>query len=160
VPIRRDSNDSTVLHEYLALKRSNNEAATHLQVAESKTEDPQAWAVRLLDDATLPTQSAGPNRALLISLAAAFGLIAGIFFALIAEGTSSRSFQDADDVERFAPLPLLASIPKTVPPGYRKRQLWLGAAKLTAGAALSAAATFALSQFLVASHIFDLIAKK
>src|SRR6185503_5592198 len=89
VPIRRDSNDSTVMHEYLALKRSTNEAATELQVAEAKADGSQEFAVRILDDANLPTQPAGPNRALLISLAAAFGLIVGIFFALIAE--SSRS---------------------------------------------------------------------
>jgi hypothetical protein len=157
---RRDRNDSTVMQDYLALKRSNNEAATDLQVAEAKTEGPQGWAVRLLDDATLPTQPAGPNRALPISLAAAFGLILGFFFALIAESTRLKSLQDADDVERFARLPLLASIPKTVTPGYRKRLLWITAIKLTACAALSVAATFALSQFLVASHIFDLIAKK
>ena len=159
-PIRRGSNDSTVMHEYLALKRANNEAATQLQVAESKTEDPEGWAVQLLDEATLPTQSAGPNRALLISLAAAFGLIVGFLFSLIAERGRSRSLQHADDVERFARLPLLASIPKTVTPGYRKRLVWRGAVKLTACAALSAAVTFGLSQFFAASHIFDLIAKK
>jgi len=148
------------MQNYLALKRSNDEAATELQVAEAKAEGSQKWAVRILDDATLPTQPAGPNRALLISLAAAFGLILGFLFALISESTRLKSLQDADDVERFARLPLLASIPKTVTPGYRKRLLWLGAVKLTAATALSSAATFALSQFFVALHIFDLIAKK
>jgi len=160
VPIRRDPNDSTVMQNYLALKRGNDEAATELQVAEAKAEGSQKWAVRILDDATLPTQPAGPNRPQLISLAAAFGLILGFLFSLIAESGRLRSLQDADDVERFARLPLLASIPKTVTPGYRKRLLWLGAVKLTAATALSAAATFALSQFFVALHIFDLIAKK
>jgi len=74
-----------------------------------------------------------------------------------ARSTRSSSLQDAGDVERFARLPLLASIPKTVTPGYRKRVLWLAALKLTACAALSPVVTFALSQLFVASHIFDLI---
>ena len=160
VPASRDRNDSTVKQDYLGLKRSNDEAATELQVAEAKAEGSQKWAVRILDDATLPTQPAGPNRALLISLAAAFGLILGFLFSLIAESGRLKSLQDADDVERFARLPLLASIPKTVTPGYRKRLLWIGGVKLTACAALSVAATFALSQFFVALRIFDLIAKK
>lgn len=160
VPARRDPNDSRVMQDYLALKRSNNEAATELQIAEAKPEGSQEFAVRILDDARLPTQPGGPNRALLISLAAAFGLILGFLFALIAESARLKSLQDAYDVERYARLPLLASIPKTVTPGYRKRLLWIGAVKLTACAALSVAATFALSQFFVASHIFDLIAKK
>ncbi|HXU07457.1 MAG TPA: GNVR domain-containing protein, partial [Blastocatellia bacterium] len=160
VPTRRDRNDSTVIQDYLALKRNNNEAATDLQVAEAKTEGSQAFAVRILDDAGLPTQPAGPNRALLISLAAVFGLIVGFLFALIAESGRLKSLQDAYDVERFARLPLLASIPKTVTPRCRKRLLWIAAVKLTAFAALSGAATFALSQFFVASHIFDLVVKK
>ena len=159
-PTSRDRNDSTVMQTYLALKRSNDEAATELQVAEAKAEGSQKWAVRILDDATLPTQPAGPNRALLIALAGAFGLILGFLFSLIAESGRLKSLQEADDVERFARLPLLASIPKTVTPGYRRRLLWIGGVKLTACAALSVAATFALSQFFVALRIFDLIAKK
>jgi uncharacterized protein involved in exopolysaccharide biosynthesis len=158
----RDRTDSKLMQDYLALKRSNDEVATELQDAEAKAKAADAhWLpVRILDEATLPTRPVGPNRTLLTSLVAVLGLMLGLILALIAESGRLKSLQDAADVECYARLPLLASIPKTGTSSDRRRALWIGAAKLAAATALSVAATFALSQFLLASHIFDLIAKK
>jgi uncharacterized protein involved in exopolysaccharide biosynthesis len=159
-PPRRDLADSKLMRSYLELKRSYAQATAELREAEAAVPQDGGAQVQLVESATLPTRPAGTRRAILISLASATGLALGFVLMLWAERLRLRSLQDALDVEYFARLTLLGSIPKTRTPAERRRAWWRAAAKLAAGTALSAAATLALSHFFVAINILELIARK
>jgi hypothetical protein len=103
---------------------------------------------------------AWPNRRLLALATAGLAIIAGLIGGVLAELRSINSLRNARDVEHYAKLPLLASIPKTETAREKKaRERWKFA-YVAFGIAFSCLATFALVHVITATHFFELIYKR
>ena len=93
---------------------------------------------RILDAAVTPTIAAGPNRLLLFGLA----LVAAVTLSGGAVALSEQldtSFHDADDIAAFAPVPVLASIPRIITANdlrARRKRFCLAALTVLVGMAL------------------------
>lgn len=162
-PVRRSVFASKLAEQYLGLKRSYQEATTELQHAEARLQRPDATGLaqlRVLEPATLPVRPVSPNRALLISIAAAVGVALGASLAVFAESRRFKSLLDARDVEYYTRLPLLAAIPRTATASERRRARWRAASRLALATAASVVATLALTKIFIAADIFALIIKK
>jgi polysaccharide chain length determinant protein (PEP-CTERM system associated) len=112
---------------YDSLRRRYEQARLD-DVAEGSSGDPR---FRILDAAVVPTGAAAPNRLMLLGMAvaAALGLSMG---AIALSEHLDTSFHAVDDVAAFASVPVLASIPRIVTEGDRRRQrLRFGVATLT-----------------------------
>ena len=74
------------------------------------TQDLNTTNARIVDQATPPSLPAAPNKKLLLTIAAALSLIAGVVIALISE-ILNNTFKSADDVEGQLNLPVLGIMP-------------------------------------------------
>ena len=112
---------------YDSLRRRYEQARLD-DVAEGSSGDPR---FRILDAAVVPTGAAAPNRPMLLGMAfaAALGLSLG---AIALTEHLDTSFHAVDDVAAFVTVPVLASIPRIVTEGDRRRQrLRFGVATVT-----------------------------
>ncbi|HVG18584.1 MAG TPA: HalX domain-containing protein, partial [Blastocatellia bacterium] len=162
-PAPRDAASARLAQQYLGLKRSREELMARAQDADSKrqpTPGAQAEQLRLIEQATLPRQTVSSNRWTLILAALAAGLAAGACFAVLAETRRLASLQDAGDVERYARVPLLASIPVHLTPDERKVAGRRANMRLAIGAVVAAIATLALSQIFIVTNLFALLSEK
>jgi protein tyrosine kinase modulator len=153
---------SRIAQQYFALKRNYEEATAKLEDAESRrgaSAGAKPEQIRLLDEASLPERPIWPNRWLFTIAAFAAGLALGACFALAAETRRFQSLQDAEDVDFYTRLPLLASIPRAVTAVERKSAARRAQLRFLVGAVVAAAATFALAEALIISNIFTLISK-
>lgn len=159
----RTANMARLAQDYMSLKRSYGEMIGKLRDMELKREavgSVEPVQFRILDPANLPQVPSWPNRRLLALATAVLAIIAGLAGGVLAELRSISSLRNARDVEHYAKLPLLASIPKTETARERKvRERWK-LAHVALGIAFSCLATFALEHVLTATHLFELIYKR
>ena len=160
---QREAVAPKLLAEYAGLKRNYQQVAGELQNAEArlprKNGDDVA-ELRMIEPPSLPEHPVTANRAWLIAIAATAGLALGAVFAVFSESRRMNSLEDARDVEYYTRLPLLASIPKTITVGERRRRWWRAKARLMMGTAASVVATAALAKIFVIVNIFALITGK
>ena len=160
---RRDAAAPKLMQEYIVLKRSYQQLASDLQSAEarlSRTDGADLGQLRVIEPPNLPERPVSLSSSVLIAIAAAAGLVLGAVLVSLAESRRFNSLEDPRDVEYYTRLPLLASIPTTTTVSERRRAWWRGKAKLTAVAAASVVATFALTKIFVLADILALITKK
>ncbi|MFP5263593.1 MAG: hypothetical protein ACLGJB_17070 [Blastocatellia bacterium] len=163
IPARRAAPLSGLAQQYLGLRREHEELMAIVQEADSKRSPAPAARPeqsRLVEDATLPREPISPDRWLLMLAAAATGLAAGACFAVLAGSRGLASLQDARDVERYARVPLLASIPKSLTAEEQNLAGRRAKIRLALRAATAAAATLALSQIFIVTRIFFLLSEK
>jgi hypothetical protein len=148
--------------EYFSIKRAHKEAVAAVERAEARRQpaDSRPEAVRVLEQANLPSVPSHPDRGLLHLIALAAGLALGACFAAVAESRRSRSLHDSADVERYTNLPMLVAIPKTVTPDERLRSSRRARLRFVIATAAVAVAIFALTKFFVVSNLFALIGEK
>jgi uncharacterized protein involved in exopolysaccharide biosynthesis len=162
-PVRRETSSLSLSREYTALKRNEKEVTAEIQALTAKygqAAPPAPTQLQLLKPADLPASPTSPNRLLLISAAGIVGLALGAVFVLLAESTRFNSLQNARDVEFYARLPLLGTIPRTMTAEEKRSARWRTNARFFFGVAASVLLTAALTHFFIASDIFSLITKK
>jgi capsular polysaccharide biosynthesis protein len=162
IPARRGAS-SGLAQQYLSLRREHEELMARVREADSKRRPApgaQPEQSRLVEQATLPREPISPDRWLLMLAAAATGLAAGACFAVLAGSRGLSSLQDARDVERYARVPLLASIPKSLTAEEQNLAARRAKIRLALCAAAAAAATLALSQIFIVTRIFSLLSEK
>ena len=160
---QREAAAPKLLAEYAGLKRNYQQVASELQNAEARLPRKDAVDIaelRVMEPPSLPEYPVTVNRAMLIALAATAGLALGAVFAVFAESRRLNSLEDARDVEYYTRLPLLASIPKTITVGERRRRWWRAKLRFAMGAAASVVATVALVKIFVLADVFALITTK
>ena len=161
-PIGRGPAALKLMQQYLELKRSSMEVTNSLQNAEAKlnpSDGSNRTQVRVLQPANLPEVPLSPNRLLLISAAAAVALVLGAAFVFLIESRRFNLVQDDRDVQYYARLPLLATIPRTVTASEGRRTWWRAKLQLAVASVIAIVATFGLTKIFIASNIFALITK-
>jgi succinoglycan biosynthesis transport protein ExoP len=159
----REAGAGRLAQEYLGLKQSYKSMLAKLQDAELKQQTIGSAKVekfRVLDQANLPQVPVSPNRQLLALISIALGLAVGAVFGLVPEVRRLTSLRDAEDVEYYTGLPLLAAIPRTLSPSERKREKQKAILQSVFATALAAAATFALVKLPLLVELFSLLNKK
>ena len=160
---QREAVAPKLLAEYAGLKRNYQQVAGELQNAQArlprKNGDDIA-ELRMIEPPSLPEHPVTANHAWLIAVAATAGLALGAVFAVFSESRRMNSLEDARDVEYYTRLPLLASIPKTITVGERRRRWWRAKMRLVMGVAASVVATVGLAKIFVIVNIFALITGK
>jgi uncharacterized protein involved in exopolysaccharide biosynthesis len=160
---QREATAPKLLAEYVALIRNYQQVANELQNAEARVprnDSVDVAELRMIEPPSLSEHPVAVNRVLLIAVAATAGLALGAVFAVFAESRRLNSLEDARDVEYYTRLPLLASIPKTITVGERRRRWWRAKLKFAISAAASAVVTVALAKVFVLADIFALITSK
>lgn len=161
--VPRDAGSARMAQDYLGLKQNYKEVIGKLQDAQLKLQtigSAHAEQFRVLDQANLPQLPVSPNRRLLFLVAAAAGLAVGLCFGLAAELRRLPTLQDARDVEYYAKLPLLASIPLTESPKEQRLHAWSMWLKFALCTAAATAITAVLAKAFVVTNLFNLIGKK
>jgi hypothetical protein len=149
--------------QYLGLKRSYKELRETIADAEKKLNalaGAPAEPMRLLDQAALPGRIVWPNHRLFLLAALALGLAAGACFTVMVESRRFKFLKDASDVERYARVPLLVTIPRTLTAGERKLAARKAKIRLAICTAFAAAGTVVLSEIFVITDIFALLSEK
>ncbi|HEX8090500.1 MAG TPA: hypothetical protein VF762_16695 [Blastocatellia bacterium] len=161
-PERRGAASARLAQQYLSLRRDHEDLMARVQEADSKRQPAAAQSEqsRLVEQATLPRKPLSPNRWLLMLAALATGLAVGACFAVLAGTRTLASLQDAGDVEHYARVPLLASIPRCLTAEERNLAARRAKIKLALGATISAVAALALSQIFIVTRIFVLLSEK
>lgn len=161
-PARRGAASAQLAQQYLGLKRDHEELMARAQDADSKRQPDAAQPEqsRLVEQPTLPRKPLAPNRWLLMLAALATGSAAGACCAVLAGTRSLASLQDARDVEHFARIPLLASIPRSLTAEERNLAGRRAKIRLALGTAIAVAMTLVLSQIFIVTRVFVLLSEK
>ncbi len=140
--LSRDSLATKDLYESL-LKRYED-----AQFAENMEQRQKGEQFRILDEAVVPQEPAGPNRRALVIAGLGLSLALVVAAVGLAEQIDT-SFHAVADLRSFTRLPVLASIPRIVTDGdlrRRRRRFWTAAVPSAAGLALIVGACYALAR--------------
>jgi uncharacterized protein involved in exopolysaccharide biosynthesis len=161
--VPHDAASAREAQDYLGLKQTYKQIRSKLEDAELKRQamgNSKLERFRILDRANLAQTPVSPNRRLLGLIACGLGLIAGVALALAVQLREIASIQDAEDVEYYTRLPLLAAIPQSLMPAERRRKNKLAGVRFALGTVGAAISVFALAKLFMLAHVFELIGKK
>jgi uncharacterized protein involved in exopolysaccharide biosynthesis len=161
-PEPRDAASASLARNYLGLKQGYRELIARLRDVELRRErlGPESRQFRVADPASLPLSPIWPNRRILALVAVGLGLMVGIGFGMLAELRNLTRLHTAKDVEYYARLPLLASVPRALLPGQLERHRRIVAVKAALGLGAAAASTVVLSEVLMAIRFFEVLSIK
>jgi uncharacterized protein involved in exopolysaccharide biosynthesis len=161
-PEPRDAASASLARYYFGLKQSYKELIAKLRDVELRREKLGSGSrlFRIVDPASLPLSPIWPNRRILALVAVGLGLMVGIGFGVLAELRNFTKLHTAEDVEYYARLPLLASVPRALLPGQLERQRRKVIVKAALGLVAAAASTFVLSEALMAIRFFEMLSIK
>jgi uncharacterized protein involved in exopolysaccharide biosynthesis len=148
IPVAEQEYASLLREEALAREKYQNrvEALNKAQIAAEMEGRNQGESLALLDAATLPNEVEEPNRPLVISVGAGFGLLLGIVIAGARE-MKDTSLKNLKDVRVYTQMAILGSIPlleNDFVVRRRRRLAWLGwtVACLLAGLVMAGAIVY------------------
>lgn len=130
IPVAEQEYASLLREEALAREKYQQrvEALNKAQIAAEMEGRNQGESLALLDAATLPNEVEEPNRPLVISIGAGFGLLLGIVIAAVRE-VKDTSLKSLKDVRAYTKMQILGSIPlleNDFVVRRRRRLAWLG----------------------------------